>query len=83
MEHVIPLFLGFLGLFLVVFVGRWLIAWYRTAIHEGSHGNDAVQSMLTNLQRSLDLGEISVVEYRTIKAELMARLREQMDQPKT
>ncbi|MBQ2820639.1 MAG: hypothetical protein IJF17_03535 [Thermoguttaceae bacterium] len=51
---------------------------FRTSIQSpDSTGSDAVHSMMTNLHRSMELGEISSAEYRTIKNRLMSEIQDQ------
>ncbi len=77
MEHIIPIGFWLFALILLVAVGAWLIVQYRQAIQDKSEpGEQTIHSMLTELQNSYEQGEVSSEEYRAIKAELTARLRD-------
>lgn len=77
MESLIPLFIGLFALVVIVWVGRLAIRKFQESIHEeAAEGIEAVHSMLGSLRKSLENGDISEIEYRTIKSELMDRLQE-------
>ncbi|MDO4627949.1 MAG: hypothetical protein Q4C70_02070 [Planctomycetia bacterium] len=77
MDHIIPIGICLFALVLLVFIGAWLIMRYRQDIQDNTApGEQAVHSMLTELQNSYDRGDISTEEFRVIKAELTARLRD-------
>ncbi len=77
MNHIIPIGICLFALVLLVFIGCWLMMRYRQDIRDdAAPGEQAVHSMMTDLQNSRERGEVSSEEYRAIKAELTARLRD-------
>lgn len=77
MDGFIPLFIGLFSLIVIIWLGRCAILKFREYVHdEASEGVGAIHSMLANLQQSLERGEISEFEYRSVKSELMGRLQD-------
>ena len=76
--HVTSLFFGILALVILILIASFVIKHYRSAAHAKADPTEVIHSMLTNLQKSYDHGEISPEEYRSIKAELIAQLQDLM-----
>ena len=77
-NHIISLFGGLMALILLIFIASFVIKRFRTAAHSETDPTALIHTMLTNLQKSYDRGEISPEEYRSIKAELTAQLQDLM-----
>ena len=75
-SHILWLFYGMIALLFLILVGSFVIKRFRKAAHSEMDPTALIHSMLTNLQNSYDRGEITPEEYRTVKAELTAQLRE-------
>ena len=76
--HVTSLFYGMLVLVILILIASFVIKHYRKAAHSKTDPTAVIHSMLTNLQKSYDRGEISSEEYRSIKAELITQLQDLM-----
>ena len=79
MEYIVPLFVSFFVLTLIVVGGQFAISAYRASIQSNDDEQNAIHSLLAALQKSLDDGEISQEEYRTVKAQLTAQLHDLAD----
>lgn len=79
MEYIVPLFVSFFVLTLIVVGGQFAISAYRASIQSNDDEQNAIHSLLAALQKSLDDGEISPEEYRTVKAQLTAQLHNLAD----
>lgn len=78
-DHIIWLFYGMMTLVFLIVVASFVIKHFRKAAHAEEDPTAVIHSMLTNLQKSYDRGEITPEEYRTVKAELTAQLRDLMN----
>ncbi len=77
-SHIISLFYGLMALIFLIFIAGFVIKRFRAAAHSETDPAALIHTMLTNLQKSYDHGEISPEEYRTIKAELTTQLQDLM-----
>ncbi|MBQ9454465.1 MAG: hypothetical protein Q4A17_02925 [Thermoguttaceae bacterium] len=76
--HIVSLFFGLMALIFLICIASFVIKHFRAAAHSEADPAALIHSMLANLQKSYDRGEISPEEYRTVKAELTAQLRDLM-----
>jgi len=74
--HIISLFYGMMVLVILIFIAGFVIKHYRAAAHSSADPASVIHSMLANLQKSYDCGEVTPEEYRSVKAELTAQLQE-------
>lgn len=74
--HIIWLFYGMMALVFLVLVASFVIKRFRNAAHAETDPTSLLHTMLTNLQKSYDRGEITPEEYRVVKAELTAQLQD-------
>ena len=77
-NHIISLFYGLMALIFLIFIASFIIKRFRKAAHSETDPTALIHTMLTNLQKSYDRGEITPEEYRTVKAELTAQLQDLM-----
>ena len=77
-SHIISLFYGMMVLIFLILIASFIVKRFRAAAHSETDPAALIHTMLTNLQKSYDRGEISPEEYRTVKAELTAQLQELM-----
>ena len=76
--HILWLFYGMLALVFLILIASFAIKRFRKAAHSETDPTALIHTMLTNLQKSYDRGEITPEEYRTVKAELTAQLQDLM-----
>lgn len=80
LHNTLTLLVGCVALCLFILGGGWLMSRFRAFIRNpDTTGSEAVHSMMANLRRSLEQGEISSVEYRTIKNQLMSEIQDQIN----